>query len=166
MKMRSMQIEHAAGELRAMSIEAEGAGVGPALAAVGQFLARGMNAQAAVDVAIKNARLTSQAVISRSAQAAAFERQQLRIPGSGPEPSPAAPKASRRRLARFKVAGRFDGAEGATITVTQDLIMVRPRGRRRMYTLPLEAVARGVIFEVVMGERKAKRGAKKKGGRA
>lgn len=64
---------------------------------------------------------------------------------------------SARARARVRVVGRFDGAHTATVTIEiagggEWLFSVRPYRRRRAYTLPLEAVARGVIFDVTRAE--------------
>lgn len=57
------------------------------------------------------------------------------------------------RRARFRLAGRFDGASSATVTITVfgdvALFEVRPFRSRRSYALELATVARGVIFDVV-----------------
>lgn len=61
---------------------------------------------------------------------------------------------------RVRLAGRFDGADAATVTITAGpapLIEVRPLRRRRAFTLPLVDVARGVIFDVVRAELRASR---------
>lgn len=65
-----------------------------------------------------------------------------------------------RARARVRVAGRFDGAAAATVTITggaEPLVMVRPLRRRRSFTLPLVDVARGVIFDVTRAELAQKR---------
>jgi hypothetical protein len=57
------------------------------------------------------------------------------------------------RRARFRVAGRFNGAAAATVTITQygdvALFSVRPFRSRTSYELPLATVASGVIWDVV-----------------
>jgi hypothetical protein len=63
-----------------------------------------------------------------------------------------------RARARIRIAGRFDGAAAATVTITagpEPLLEVRPLGRRRSFSLPLAVVARGVIFDVVRAELRA-----------
>lgn len=64
-----------------------------------------------------------------------------------------------RARAKIRIAGRFDGARSATvrITVNPDLIAVRPYRRHRWYELPLDHVARGIIFDVVKAEVKLRR---------
>jgi hypothetical protein len=65
-----------------------------------------------------------------------------------------------RARARVRVAGRFDGAQSATVTITggpEPLVMVRPLRRHRSFTLPLVDVARGVIFDVTRAEIAEKR---------
>lgn len=69
------------------------------------------------------------------------------------------------RCAHFRVAGRFDGASEATVTVeyhspTVAFIRVRPLRRRRAFELSLADVARGVVFDVIKGELRAKRKAR------
>ena len=65
------------------------------------------------------------------------------------------------RRARFKLVGRFDGTAGATLVIEQEgnyaLMRVRPTRRRREYVLPLDDVARSVIFHVVRAELRDKR---------
>lgn len=56
---------------------------------------------------------------------------------------------------RARVAGRFDGAIGATVVISggpDPTFIVRPLRRRRVYALPLSAVARSVLFDVVRTE--------------
>ena len=64
-----------------------------------------------------------------------------------------------RARAKVVIPGRFDGARSATVRITlnPDLIAVRPFRRRRWFELPLEHVARGIIFDVVKAEMKAKK---------
>ncbi len=66
------------------------------------------------------------------------------------------------------MAGQFDGAPSATITIADGLFIVRPFGRRRVYELKLAAVARGVLHDVITAELAARSRAKrnKKGRRA
>lgn len=69
------------------------------------------------------------------------------------------------RRARFKVNERCDGAPSCTVLVetasttyavkelaTRALISVRPKGRRRLYTLPLATVAEMIVAKVVKAE--------------
>jgi hypothetical protein len=70
------------------------------------------------------------------------------------------------RCAHFRVLGRFDGAQAATVTVEyhgpgRAFIRVRPLRRRRAYELDLADVARGVVFDVVKHELAEKRKARK-----
>lgn len=65
-----------------------------------------------------------------------------------------------RARARVRVFGRFDGTDGATVTITDQLFSVRPSRRRRTYTLLLADVARSVIFDVVRAELRAKKAEK------
>jgi hypothetical protein len=71
------------------------------------------------------------------------------------------------RPAHFRVEGRFDGTRSATVTVDRlrGLISVRPARRRRVYELPLAAVAAGIIYDVTKAELAAKRAAKRKNSR-
>jgi hypothetical protein len=100
-----------------------------------------------------------------SADGAAVEvdRRQLGLPHvPAPPPAAAAPKANRkRRPARFKVAGQFDGVPSATVTIADGLFIVRPFGRRRVYELRLTDVARGVLYEVIKAEVAARARAKR-----
>jgi hypothetical protein len=67
------------------------------------------------------------------------------------------------RKARIKVLGRIDCASSAMVTIDRSgLISVRPYRRHREYTLPLEAVARAIVYQVVMAELKEKKRAKRK----
>lgn len=66
-----------------------------------------------------------------------------------------------RARARVRVFGRFDGTDGATVVITDQLFTVRPSRRRRSYTLLLADVARSVIFDVVRAELRAKKAEKK-----
>ena len=56
--------------------------------------------------------------------------------------------------AHFEIAGRLDNTAGGTLTIDRKLglLDVRPRGRRRTYTLPLVDVANLVICKVVKAE--------------
>lgn len=64
-----------------------------------------------------------------------------------------------RRKARCRVIGRIDCSPSATITIDAmaGLISVRPYRRHREYTLPLESVARAIVFQVVTAELKDKK---------
>ena len=59
-------------------------------------------------------------------------------------------------IARFKTIGQFDQSyiQNATIEIDRnaDLISVRPKGRRRTYTLPLSAVAEIICWRVIRAE--------------
>lgn len=57
-----------------------------------------------------------------------------------------------RARAVIRLAGRYDGTDGATVTITDQLFTVRPARRRRTFTLLLSDVARRVIFDVVRAE--------------
>ncbi|HYM46752.1 MAG TPA: hypothetical protein VES65_11415 [Solirubrobacteraceae bacterium] len=72
------------------------------------------------------------------------------------------------RRARFRLVGRFNGTSSATVIVEQlgpdqALISVRPFRSRRLYTLPLAAVARGVIYDVVRSENPITRSKRRSG---
>lgn len=94
-------------------------------------------------------------------------RRQLALPHVPAPPAAAAvPKANRkRRPARFKIAGQFDGVPSATVTIADGLFIVRPFGRRRVYELRLADVARGVLYEVIKAEVGARARAKRNKGR-
>lgn len=69
------------------------------------------------------------------------------------------------RCAHFRVTGRFDGAQVATVTIEHHddgraFFRVRPLRRRRAFELSLSDVARGVIFDVVRRELAEKRRAR------
>ena len=57
---------------------------------------------------------------------------------------------------RQRIAERLDGAAAVTVEIAgrPDALMfrVRPLRRRRVYELPLIAVARGVLYDVVRAE--------------
>ena len=56
---------------------------------------------------------------------------------------------------KFRIEGRFDGANGATVTINRDgvpLFAVRPLRRKREYTLPLKDVAEMVLWRIVKAE--------------
>jgi hypothetical protein len=61
------------------------------------------------------------------------------------------PIQRRFRRIRVRLAGRFDGVAGATLTITVDgpsaLLSVRPLGSRREYTGDLAAVAHRLIYD-------------------
>lgn len=61
------------------------------------------------------------------------------------------------RRANFRVRGRFDGNDSATVTIewhspTVAFFKVRPLRRRRFFELSLTDVARGVVYDVVKRE--------------
>jgi hypothetical protein len=70
------------------------------------------------------------------------------------------------RCAHFRVLGRFDGADAATVTIEyhgpgRAFLRVRPLRRRRAFELELADVARGVLFDVVkreLAEKRARKG--------
>lgn len=59
-------------------------------------------------------------------------------------------------IARFKTSGKFDKSciQEGTVEIDRDkgLISVRPKGRRRTYTLPLSAVAELICWKVINAE--------------
>lgn len=59
-------------------------------------------------------------------------------------------------IARFKTIGQFDQSyiQPATIEIDRgaNLISVRPKGRRRTYTLPLSSVAEIICWRVIRAE--------------
>lgn len=59
-------------------------------------------------------------------------------------------------IARFKIVGQFDQSymQKATIEIDRgaNLISVRPKGRRRIYTLPLSSVAEIICWRVIKAE--------------
>lgn len=67
-----------------------------------------------------------------------------------------------RTSARFPFVGPLDGAIGGTLTVERStgLVHVRPKRRRRVYTLPIETVARIIVERIAKAEVAAKRAAK------
>ena len=70
------------------------------------------------------------------------------------------------RCAHFRITGRFDGAQTATVTVEYHspdvaFLRVRPLRRRRAFELSLADVARWVIFDVIRGDLAAKKAARK-----
>ena len=77
------------------------------------------------------------------------------------------------RVARYRVVGRLDMASRETpwtVTISRDagLFTVRPLRRRRVYTLPLDAVAAWVVRSIIASEvreRKAAKRAKRAGRR-
>ena len=75
--------------------------------------------------------------------------------------------SARKRAARFRVDGYFDGAKSATVTITPEgLFVVRPHRRRRSYAVTLAGVASSVIIRTIRLEVEAKRLAKKAARRA
>lgn len=66
------------------------------------------------------------------------------------------------KTAWFKLEGRYDGTQGATVAIDREtmLVSVRPTRRKRVYTLRLEDIAHTVIGRVVMAELKEKKKAK------
>lgn len=76
-------------------------------------------------------------------------------------------------VARFKTLGQFDQSyiQAGTIEIDRsaDLVSVRPKGRRRTYTLPLSTVAEIICWRVIKAEliekkrEKAKNKKKRKG---
>lgn len=67
------------------------------------------------------------------------------------------------RRARFRLAGTFDGASSATVTITTfgdvATFEVRPLGSRRVFTAELRTVARGVIYAAVRKDNPIRAGA-------
>lgn len=59
-------------------------------------------------------------------------------------------------VARFKTIGQFDQSyvQSATIEIDRDvnLISVRPKGRRRTYSLPLSTIAEIICWRVIRAE--------------
>lgn len=59
-------------------------------------------------------------------------------------------------VARFKTIGQFDQSyvQSGTVEIDRDanLISVRPKGRRRTYTLPLSTVAEIICWRVIRAE--------------
>lgn len=59
-------------------------------------------------------------------------------------------------IARFKTIGQFDQSyvQNGTVEIDRNanLISVRPKGRRRTYTLPLSAVAEIICWRVIRAE--------------
>jgi hypothetical protein len=74
----------------------------------------------------------------------------------------------RRVRFRERIATRVDGAASATVTIEgppgELMFCVRPMRRRRLYVLPLNVVARGVVYDVVRAElvRQVKQGARRR----
>lgn len=68
--------------------------------------------------------------------------------------------------ARFRVFGRFDGTNEATVTIsrTAGIVSVRPLRRRREYQLPLALVAEIVMERIIKAEAAEKRAAKRRRG--
>lgn len=77
-------------------------------------------------------------------------------------------------IARFKTIGLFDHSyvQQGTVEIDRNanIISVRPKGRRRTYTLPLSTVAEIIVWKVIKAEllqkkrEKAKRRKKRKMG--
>jgi len=69
-----------------------------------------------------------------------------------------------RRFANFRVHGGFDGEREATVTIDRKLglFLVRPRRRRRVYSVPLSWLAAFVLEKVVKAEVAAKRKARRR----
>ncbi len=59
-------------------------------------------------------------------------------------------------IARFKTIGQFDQMymQQGTVEIDRNanLISVRPKGRRRTYTLPLSSVAEIIVWKVIKAE--------------
>ena len=55
---------------------------------------------------------------------------------------------------RFRIEGRMDGSDGATVTIDRgaNLFSVRPLRRKREYTPPLKDVAEMVLWRIVKAE--------------
>jgi hypothetical protein len=66
-----------------------------------------------------------------------------------------------RARAKIRVLGRFDGSHAATIIITGDVVIVRPFRRHKTYVMPLEAVARQVIYVNVKAAAEEKRRARR-----
>lgn len=64
-------------------------------------------------------------------------------------------------IARFKTIGQFDQSyvQAGTVEIDRNanLISVRPKGRRRTYTLPLSTVAEIICWRVIRAELLQKR---------
>jgi hypothetical protein len=57
-------------------------------------------------------------------------------------------------VAKFKVEGRFNGADGATIEIDRGAgtVTVRPTRQRTTYTLPLATVAELVLWRALKAD--------------
>lgn len=57
-------------------------------------------------------------------------------------------------MTKLKLLGRLDGAIGGSMTIDREriLIGVRPKGRHRIYELPIQFVAEMIIAKVVKQE--------------
>jgi len=55
---------------------------------------------------------------------------------------------------KFKVAGRFDGAPTATVSIDRasGVVSVRPLRRKRTYDLPLAMVAAIIVERIIKAE--------------
>jgi hypothetical protein len=64
--------------------------------------------------------------------------------------------------ARFRLEGRYDGTQGASVLIDREtnLLTVRPTRRKRVYTLRLEDIAHTVILRCVQAELREKKKAK------
>lgn len=64
--------------------------------------------------------------------------------------------------ARFKLEGRYDGTQGASVVIDREtnLLTVRPTRRQRTFTLRLEDLAQTVILRVIQAELGEKKKAK------
>lgn len=65
---------------------------------------------------------------------------------------------------KFKLDGKFDHADGVTVTIDRGsrTFSVRPSRRRREYVLPLREVAEMVFFRIVKAEANEKLAAKRR----
>jgi hypothetical protein len=68
--------------------------------------------------------------------------------------------------ALFRVYGRFNGTDTATVTINRasGIISVRPLRRRRAYELPLAWAAEAVMWHILKAEAAERRAAKRKRG--
>lgn len=58
-------------------------------------------------------------------------------------------------VAKFKIEGRLDGADGGTFLIDRasGTVGVRPKGRHRTYDLPLRDIAEMIIQRVAIAEK-------------
>ncbi len=65
--------------------------------------------------------------------------------------------------AHFKVFGRFNGKNQATVTIDRDigLITVRPHHFKKTYEMRLTDVAESIMWKVIAAELREKKAAKK-----